>query len=59
MTLRSSIKIKFKEKLTVKSVILKCPCYRGVTLWNALSSELQHARTMTLFKRSIKKVKLQ
>ena len=58
MILRSSNKIEFKEKLKIKSVILKCPYDRGVALWNALSPELQHAHAMKLFKKSIKKVKL-
>ena len=58
MALRSSAKIKFKEKLTVKTLVLKSPYNRGVSLWNTLSEEQHHIRISKLFKKTIKNVKL-
>ena len=54
MTLRSTNKIKFTEKLTVKTLILKSPYNRGVILWNTLPASLQHAHTIKMFKKLLK-----
>ena len=58
MTLRSSAKIKFKEKLTIKTLVQKSPYNRGVLLWNTLTEEQHHINTLKLFKKAIKNVNL-
>ena len=54
ITLCSTNKIKFTEKLTVKTLILKSPYNRGVILWNTLPASLQHAHTIKMFKKLVK-----
>ena len=54
MTLRNSNRIKFKEKLTVKTLIQKSPMYRGIHLWNELPEDIQRSDNLRIFKRTIK-----
>ena len=54
ITLRNSNKIKFKEKLTVKTLIQKSPMYRGIHLWNELPEDIQRSDNLRKFKRAIK-----
>ena len=54
MTLRNSTKIKFKEKFTRKTVVLKSPSYRGFALWNNLPEEIQKTESLLSFKNRIK-----
>ena len=54
MTLRNSNKIKFKEKLTVKTLIQKSPMYRGIHLWNELPEDIQRSDNLRKFKRAIR-----
>ena len=57
MTLRSSAKISFIEKLTVKTLVHKSPYNRGVLLWNTLTEEQHHISTLKLLKKNNKKCK--
>ena len=54
LILRSSNKIKFREKLTRKTSVQNSPYYRGISLWNSLPETIQKRNTLLKFKRSIK-----
>ena len=54
MTLRSNNKVKFKEKFTRKTPVLKSPLYRGYALWNDLPEDIQKLRSLAIFKNRIK-----
>ena len=54
MVLRSSTKVKFKEKFTRKTTIMNSPLYRGFALWNELSEEVQKIDSQLIFKNRIK-----
>ena len=56
MTLRSSTKVKFREKFTRKSVVLNSPIYRGYQLWNMLPDEIQTTQSLKVFKNRIKDI---
>ena len=53
ITLRSRNKIKFSVPVTKLTRVLKSPFYRGVTLWDRLSLEVQRATTKVRFKQLI------
>ena len=54
MELRSRNKVKFKYAFTDKTKVQNSPMYRGVFLWNQLSSDLQHSNTITEFKSGVR-----
>ena len=54
LVLRSSNKIKFKEKLTRKTTVQNSPYYRGISLWNTLPAATQHLGTLKNFKKALK-----
>ena len=54
MVLRSSTKVKFKEKFTCKATIMNSPLYRGFALWNELSEEVQKIDTQLILKNRTK-----
>ena len=56
LILRSSKKIKFKEKLTRKTTVLNSPYYRGISLWNNLTGTIQKIETLRKFKLKLKQL---
>ena len=54
MTLRSNNKVKFKERFSRKTTVLKSPLYRGFALWNNLTEELKKIDSLLSFKKRIK-----
>ena len=58
LTLCSSNKVKFKEKLTRKTTVQNSPYYRGIFLWNTLSESVQKINSLQKFKKSLKTLPL-
>ena len=55
INLRSRNKIKFAVPATRLTKVIKSPFYRGVSLWDRLSIEVQRATTKVRFKQLIAK----
>ena len=53
INLRSRHKIKFTMPVTKLTKVLRSPFYRGVSLWDRLSVEVQQATTKVRFKQLI------
>ena len=53
INLRSRHKIKFSIPVTKLSKVMKSPFYRGASLWDRLSQEVQRATTKVRFKQLI------
>ena len=54
MELRSKNKVKFKHAFTDKTKVQKSPLYRGIFLWDQLSSDIQNLNDINIFKRNIR-----
>ena len=52
--LRSKNKVKFKYAFTNKTKVQKSPLYRGIFLWDQLSSDIQNLDDINIFKRKIR-----
>ena len=55
--LRSRKKVKMKTPFTRITKIQKSPFYRGITLWNELSTEMQNEQNIEKFKTAVKRHK--
>ena len=51
--LRSKTKVKFNQVFTDKAKVMNSPLYRGISLWNKLTSNVQKAKDIPTFKSMI------
>ena len=58
MVLRNTNKVKFECKRTDLTKVLESLFYRGVSLWNRLSEEMQKSLTKVKFKQFLTKTNL-
>ena len=58
MELRSTTKVKMKQKFTSLTKIQTSPLYRGIKLWDTLPTNLQKEKDFITFKAEIMKLEL-
>ena len=53
INLRSKKKIHIKKDFTSKTTILNSPLYRGIKLWDLLTSDMQKEKDFHMFKKRL------